>query len=136
MNTVLIQDCCSLCQFLLKPGKKYPWISLGLPKSKGKDTILVVVCRLTKLAHFLPLTHPFSATTVAHLFMDHIYKLHDLPKVIVSNLDKIFTSLFWQELFKSLGVKLSFSSAYHPQSDGQIERVNSALKLTSDVWFI
>lgn len=55
-----------------------------LPKTKGKNVILVVVCRLTKLAHFLPLSHPFSATTVAHLFMENIYRLHGILRVIVS----------------------------------------------------
>lgn len=68
--------------------------------SKGKNTILAVVCRLTKVAHFLPLSHPYSAITVAHLFMDNIYKLHGIPQVIISDRDKIFTSLFWQKLFK------------------------------------
>lgn len=57
----------------------------GLSKSKGKNVILVVVCRLIKLAHFLLLSCPFSAVSVAHLFMDKIYKLHGLPKVIVSD---------------------------------------------------
>ena len=62
----------------------------GLPKSKGKDVILVVVDRLTKYAHFLTLSHPFTATQVANLFMDNIFKLHGPPKIIVSDSDRTF----------------------------------------------
>jgi len=72
----------------------------GLPSSKGKDTILVVVDRLSKYAHFLTLSHPFSAVTVAQLYFDNIFKLHETPKTIVSDRDKVFTSQFWQELFR------------------------------------
>ena len=73
-----------------------------LPKSIGKDVILIVVDRLTKFRHFLSLTHPFSAQEVARVFLDSVVKLHGVLKTIVSNRDKIFTSNFWQELFKKL----------------------------------
>ena len=66
----------------------------GLPKSEGKDTILVVVDRLTKLGHFLNLTHPFSTQEVARVFLDSVVQLHGVPKSIVSDRDKIFTSNF------------------------------------------
>jgi len=66
----------------------------GLPKSRGKDTILVVVDRLSKYAHFLALAHPFTAATVAQLYFDHIFKLHDLPKTILIDRDRIFLSKF------------------------------------------
>ena len=66
----------------------------GLLKSKGKDTILVVVYRLSKYAHFLALAHPFSAFNVAQLYFEHICKLHGLPKTIVTYRDKIFLSKF------------------------------------------
>jgi hypothetical protein len=65
---------------------------------------------------------------VATLFLDHIFKLHGLPKVIVSDRDRIFTSKLWQELFSALKVDLHFSTAYHPESDGQTERVNQCLE--------
>jgi hypothetical protein len=100
----------------------------GLPKLKGKDVILVVVDRLTKYAHFLPLSHPFTAHQVATLFIDNIFKLHGPPQVIISDRDRIFTSKFWQEIFSALQVKLNFSTAYHLESDGQTERVNQCLE--------
>lgn len=86
----------------------------GLPKSKSFNCILVVVDKFTKYAHFLPLSHPFTALEVATLFMNNIFKLHGLPQAIVSDRDKIFTSNLWKELFKLLGTQLHMSSAYHP----------------------
>jgi len=100
----------------------------GLPKSRSKDAILVVVDRLSKYAHFLPLAHPFSAATVAQLYFEHIFKLHGLSKTIASDRDRIFLSKFWQELFSLLRVALHMSSAYHPQSAGQTEVVNRCLE--------
>jgi len=64
----------------------------GLPPSRGKDTIFVVVDRLSKYAHFLPLSHPFTAARVAQVFFEHIYKLHSLPRTIVNDRDKVFLS--------------------------------------------
>ncbi|KAL0309707.1 UNVERIFIED_CONTAM: Transposon Ty3-G Gag-Pol polyprotein [Sesamum radiatum] len=100
----------------------------GLPKSEGRNCIMVVVDRFTKYSHFLALTHPFSAELVARIFMDNVYKLHGLPTNIVTDRDKIFTSSFWKELFKLLGTNLNLSTAYHPQSDGQTERVNQCVE--------
>ena len=70
----------------------------GLPLSKGKDVILVVVDRLTKYAHFLPLSHPYTVKKVAELFMDNIIKLHGPPATMVSDKDKIFTSQLWKSI--------------------------------------
>ena len=94
----------------------------GLPKSQGYSVIMVVVDRLTKYAHFVPVKHPYTASSIAQLFMDHIVKFHGLPHSIVSDRDTIFVSTFWKELFKLYRVKLAMSTAYHPQSDGQRER--------------
>lgn len=87
---------------------------LGLPKSKGIDTILVVVDRLSKFVHFCGLTHPFSAKQVADLFVRNIVRLHGIPRSIVSDRDPIFMSIFWEDLFHQQGTKLHHRSAYHP----------------------
>ncbi|KAL0455225.1 UNVERIFIED_CONTAM: hypothetical protein Slati_0861700 [Sesamum latifolium] len=100
----------------------------GLPNSEGKDSILVVVDRLTKYSHFIALKHPYTATSVAKVFFDNIYKLHGLPVSIVTDRDRVFTSKFWKELFTLSGVSLDMSSTYHPPSDGQTERVNQCLE--------
>jgi hypothetical protein len=101
----------------------------GLPKSQGYSVILVVVDRLTKYAHFVAVKHPYTAADIAELFMDNIVKLHGLPHSIVSDRDTIFVSSFWKQLFKLYRVKLNLSTAYHPQSDGQTERVNQCLEM-------
>jgi hypothetical protein len=101
----------------------------ALPKVGGKSVILTVVDRLSKYAHFIPLTHPYSATTVAHKLFSEIVKLHGLPKSIVSDRDVVFTSRFWHELFRLSAVKLQMTSAYHPQSDGQSEIVNKIITM-------
>ena len=112
------------------PVPDYTWqvVSLdfieGLPTSQNCNCILVVVDKFSKYAHFVPLSHPFTAMKVAMLYMDHIFKLHGLPQAIISDRDRIFTSHLWQELFKLSGTDLKLSIAYHPQTDGQTERVN------------
>lgn len=101
----------------------------GLPKSNGYDVILVVVDRFTKYAHFLPLKHPYTAMSVAQSLLQHVIKLHGVPKTIVSDRDPVFTSNFWTELFHVFNTKLQMSTAYHPQSDGQTERINQCLEM-------
>lgn len=112
-----------------------PWRDLtmdfvkGLPTSEGYEVIMVVVDRFTKYAHFVPLRHPFSAATVARAFWDNIIKLHGVPQSIVSDRDRVFTSAMWRGLLEAAGTKLSYSTAYHPQTDGQSERVNQCLEM-------
>lgn len=100
----------------------------GLPRSGSANCILVVVNRFSKFAHFVPLLHPFTAPQVAQLFLDNIYRLHGMPTHIVSDRDRIFTNMFWKELFRLAQTTLCMSSAYHPQLDGQTKRVNQCLE--------
>ena len=101
----------------------------GLPKSKGHSVILVIVDRLTKFAHFLPVRHPYTVSSIAKLFLDNIVKLHGMPQSIILDRDPIFVSSFWRELFKLYKVNLNLSTAYHPQTDGQTERINQCLEM-------
>jgi IS30 family transposase len=100
----------------------------GLPKSGNKSVILVVLDRLTKYAHFVSLTHPYTAQTIAQVFMDNVFKLCGPPAAIVIDRDMVFPSKVWQDIFKSMKVSLQFSTAYHPQTDGQTEQVNQCLE--------
>lgn len=99
-----------------------------LPVSNNFNCIFTVVDRLTKMAHFIPTTTTCSAPEVARLFMQHIFKLHGLPKSIISDRDPRFTSKFWKELMRLLDVSLKLSSAFHPQTDGQTERTHRILE--------
>jgi hypothetical protein len=100
----------------------------GLPTSGSANCLMVVVDKFSKYAHFVPLHHPYTATKVAQVFLDNVYKLHGMPTHIISDRDPVFTSTFWRELFRLANVQLCLSSAYHPQSDGQTERVNQCLE--------
>ncbi|KAJ4807982.1 polyprotein [Rhynchospora pubera] len=116
------------------PVPEEAWVSIsmdfisGLPRSEGKEVIMVIVDRLTKYAHLAALQHPFSASDVARVFLETVYKLHGLPQNIISDRDPIFTSKFWKEIMEKMRVKLKMSTAYHPQTDGQIERVNQCIE--------
>ncbi|MCH93451.1 ROOT HAIR defective 3 GTP-binding family protein, partial [Trifolium medium] len=101
----------------------------GLPIVNGLSFIMVVVDRLTKYAHFLTLKADYSSKTVAEAFMSNLVKLHEMPRSIVSDRDKVFTSAFWHHLFKLHGTTLAMSSAYHPQTDGQSEILNKCLEM-------
>nr|XP_027063053.1 uncharacterized protein K02A2.6-like [Coffea arabica] len=117
------------------PIPQYSWSHVtmdfieGLPTSERKDTILVTVDRFTKYAHFTNLTYPFDAPTVARVFLDQVCRLHGMPLSMLSDRDKIFTSQFWTELFSLMGTELCLSTVYHPQTDGQSERVNQVATL-------
>lgn len=101
----------------------------GLPNSHGFTVIMVVVDCLSKYAHFVPMKADYNRKSVAEAFMSQIVKLHGIPKSIVSDRDKVFTSAFWQQLFKLQGTTLAMTSAYHPQSDGQPENLNKGLEM-------
>ena len=91
----------------------------GLPKTlKGNDSIWVIVDRLIKVGHFIPVRTKYSGDKLARLYVDNIVKLHGVLSWIVSDQGTQFTFKFWKRLHEAMGIKLDFSSAYHPQIDG------------------
>ena len=99
-----------------------------LPLVQGYDSILVVVDRLTKMVHFIPTTEKMSAEELARLFRDNIWKLHGLPKSIISDRGPQFTARLIKELNEMLGIKSKLLTVFHPQTDRQTERVNQELE--------
>jgi len=96
-----------------------------LPKAaKQHDSIMMVVDKLTKATHFIPVKLTHKVANIADIYMKEIARLHGVPKEIVFDRDPKFTPNFWKGLFKGFGTNLNFSIAYHPESDGQTERVN------------
>ena len=100
----------------------------GLPLSDGHDTILVVVCHLTKMALFIPTFRDIDAEDLACIFLSQVFAKHGTPTDIVSDQGKHFISRFWRSLCQLLGIKANLSTAYHPEMDGQTERVNQILE--------
>ncbi|KAJ9511436.1 hypothetical protein QJQ45_029906 [Haematococcus lacustris] len=138
---------CDACQrdksSTLKPGgllnplsiPDYRWESVSmdlitkLPSaSHGFDAICVFVDRLSKMVHFVPCKESMNAKGFARLFVDNVFKLHGLPKDMVSDRGPHFHNTFWHHVQKLLGMRGSLSSSYHPQSDGQTERYNRVLE--------
>ncbi|WVZ75522.1 LOW QUALITY PROTEIN: hypothetical protein U9M48_023567 [Paspalum notatum var. saurae] len=138
---------CDICQrvkaehqkptCLLQPLKVPQWkwkeitmdFIVGLPRTqKSYNSIWVVVDRLTKVAHFIPVNTTYSGAKLAELYISRIVCLHSVPKRIISNRVSQFTSRFLEQLHDSLDAKLRFSTAYHPQTDGQTERTNQILE--------
>ena len=134
--------CCRVKAIHLKPagllqplsilGWKWEEISMdfivGLPPTKkGYNSIWVIVDRLTKSAHFIPVRSTYRPSDNVELYFSQIVKLHGVPRTIVSDRGAQFTARFWEHLHSLLGTKLVHSSAYHPQTSSQTERVNQIL---------
>ena len=101
----------------------------GFPMTwRQHDSIMAMVDKLTKAEHFILVKSMHKTDDIAKIFMKDIFKLHGLPKAVVSHQDVKFTSNFWKGLFLDLGMKLNFSTSYHPNTDGKIERVNQVLE--------
>jgi transposase InsO family protein len=122
---------------LLRPLKIPEWkweeigidFIVGLPRTQsGYDSMWVIMDGLTKVAHFIPIKTTYSRAKLTELYVSQIVCLHGVPKKIVSDRGSQFTSKFWEKLLESMDTKLIFSSAYHPQTDGQTERTNQILE--------
>ncbi|KAF8692548.1 hypothetical protein RHS03_08599, partial [Rhizoctonia solani] len=138
-------ECCPVCQanqrahalaIALKPLEVPPFpfhtilynFITGFPKSKGHNAILVVIDSFSKFGHFIPTTKKVTSKGLAELFVSHVWKLHGLPVQTISDRGTTFTGKFLRALYQRLGVKPSFSLAYHPESDRQTERVNQFIE--------
>ena len=114
------------------PSRRWAHVSMDfigpLPESNGYNAIAVVVDKLTKLVHLIATKTTVTAKEFALLFFNNIVRLHGVPNAIVSDRDSKFTSVFWKELMKLLNIQQRMSSAFHPESDGQTERVNRTLE--------
>ena len=122
-----------LLQLISIPKWKWEVISMDfitglLRTSRQHDSIMVVVDRLTKVAHFIPVKSTHSTNEVVQVFIKDIMRLHGILRNIVSDRDAKFISRFWKELFAGLGIELAFSTTYHPHKDGHTERVNKILE--------
>ena len=101
----------------------------GLPRTRrGHDSIWVIVDRLTKSAHFLQVRTTHSAEILAQLYVREIVRLHGVPESIISDRGSVFTSRFWKSFQRAMGSDCNYSSPFHPQTDGQTERVNQVLE--------
>ncbi|KAA3473474.1 Retrotransposable element Tf2 [Gossypium australe] len=122
-----------LQQLILIPERKWDRVTMdfvsGLPQTpRKKDMIWVVVDRLTKSAHFISVKFDYSLDKLDELYISEIVRLHGVPLSIVSDRDPRFTSRFWKKLQEALGTKLHFNKAFHPQIDGQSERIIQILE--------
>ena len=103
----------------------------GLPDINGYNALLVCVDKFSKLCRLIPCRageNELSAPAVAKLFFEHVVRLYGVPHVVPHDRDPRFTAAFWKELWKILGCKTVFSSAFHPQTDGQTERHNCTIE--------
>jgi hypothetical protein len=122
-----------LLQPLPVPERPWQWVSMdlivALPRTRsGYDAIVVFVCRLTKMKHYVPAVTAVTAPKLAAIFVREVVRLHGVPERILSDRDPRFVANFWKELWRLLGTLLTMSTAYHPQTDGQTERENRTLE--------
>jgi hypothetical protein len=103
--------------------------SVDEPIGNRYDSIFVVMDRLTKYTHFIPYNEDFIVQSLAIIFVDRIVRYHRIPKAIISDKDKLFTSAFWKTLIAMLGIKLKLLTAFYPTTDGQTERMNQTLEV-------
>jgi hypothetical protein len=89
---------------------------------------MVAIDKLSKSAHFIPINSTFKSINIAEIFMKEIFRLHGIPKMVISDRDVKFTSSFWKELFAGINTNLNFSMIYHKQTDGQTERTNQIVE--------
>ena len=114
---------------------KIPWEEISidvigpLPRSKDKDAILVVVDQFSKMIRLMATMTSIFSSKVARIYRDNIWKIHGIPKKIISNRGSQFASTFMGELCKALEIKRAMSIAYYPQTDGQTERINQEVKV-------
>lgn len=146
MNIEKMVQSCDVCQIIKRdqgpnlgllqplPIPKEVWSHVfmdfmeGLPISNDKSVILVIIDRFTNYGHFVALSHPYTAQSIAKTFLGVIYRLHGQPVSLVTDRDAILTISFWKEIFKLMGVQLAISFAYHPEADGQTARLNQCLE--------
>ena len=114
------------------PDKAWTHISADfitkLPLAQGYDSILVIIDRFTKMVHFVPMTKKTTAEGLARLFRDNVWRLHGLPESIISDRGPQFVAGLMRELNEMLEIKTKLSTAFHPQTDGQTERMNQELE--------
>uniref|UniRef100_A0A3B5QIQ0 Gypsy retrotransposon integrase-like protein 1 n=1 Tax=Xiphophorus maculatus TaxID=8083 RepID=A0A3B5QIQ0_XIPMA len=121
-----------LLQPLPIPGRPWSHIAVdfvtGLPRSKGMTTILTIIDRFSKACHLVPLRKLPTAAQTAKLLIKHVFKLHGIPQEILSDRGPQFISQVWRQFCSALGARVSLSSGYHPQTNGQTERMNQELE--------
>ena len=126
-------------QFAEPPGQPWEEVTMDfitkLPSSRSPvdqnvyDSIVVIVDRLTKYSHFVPCNESMTAEQLAHIVLDRLIRYHGIPKSFITDRDKLFTSNYWKTLVAAMGIKHKLSTAYHPQTDGQTERMNQTLEV-------
>jgi hypothetical protein len=121
-------------KLMLNPIPDVQWLNIsvdfitGLPEAQGYNTICVVCDCYSKQFHIIPTTSETRSLGLVHLYCNHIWKLHGLPNSIISDHGPQFAATFMKEFNKLLGITTKLSMAYHPQTDGQTERINQEIE--------